>query len=80
MKTRPDLEAEAIRLIRAVETNIVLDAKEVLVQALDRMQVDGAVWAAEKCGHLYYKNIITTALENRAIYAIENKSGAASVG
>lgn len=52
MKSRSDLEAEAIRLIRAVENNIVLDAKEVLVQALDQMQVDGAKWAAEQCNGL----------------------------
>lgn len=47
MKTRPQLEAEALRLIAAVNDNIVLDAKEVLVRALDQMWVDGARWAAE---------------------------------
>lgn len=40
MKTRPALESEALRLIAAVKDNIVLDAKEVIVQALDRMQVE----------------------------------------
>lgn len=46
MKTRAELEAEAMRLIAAVNDNIVLDAKEVLVRALDQMQVDGIRSAA----------------------------------
>ena len=47
LKPRPELEAEAMRLIRVVNENIVLDAKEVLVRSLDQMWVDGAKWAAD---------------------------------
>lgn len=85
MKTRPELEAEAMRLIRAVETNISLDAKEVLVRALDRIQVDGAKWAETRIQETvvssrrpneteagYFHRVVDT-LSGEILTALENR-------
>lgn len=80
LKTRPELEAEAMRLIRVVNENIALDAKEVLVRALDQMQVDGAKWAAEQLRPLHSVDIcmcdlcrIPRRIKERILQALENR-------